>query len=228
MAAAIKAVLLDMDGTLFDSESFYKSLWQDTAREFGIILTDKAYQRFIGAHFEQCKGYIQELGGANFALDDFLTVMAEREESSPVPPMKPGAVALLQWLRQQNMTTALVTSSPLDMVERYFEPLGGTAIFDLVISGDHVSNFKPHPEPYQMACDELGLHPVQTLAVEDSNNGARSALAAGCPTIVIADILPIETDVKSRATACFESLSELPDWIHWYNRHHSSGPACYK
>ncbi len=222
MSTRIKAVLLDMDGTLFNSEALYKSLWQETAQDFGIALTDSHYQRFIGAHFDKCKQLIcqlaQQQSATNFQLEQFLTAMAIREEGCAVPPMKSGAQELLQWLHQQQIPVALVTSSPQVQVERYFEALGGTQQFQAVVTGNHVSNHKPHPEPYLHACQQLGIAPKNTLAVEDSNTGARSALDAGCITLVIPDILPIEDEIKAELCACLDALTELPDWLHWYNR----------
>lgn len=222
MSTKIKAVLLDMDGTLFNSEALYKSLWQETAQDFGITLTDSHYQSFIGAHFDECKQLINQLGQAQsstpFVLEEFLAAMLEREEQCTVPPLKNGAPELLQWLHQQHIPVALVTSSPQIQVERYFKVLGGIQQFQALVTSNHVTSHKPHPEPYLQACHKLGIAPHHGLAVEDSNTGARSALDAGCTTLMIPDILPIDDDIRTEICACLDSLAELPDWLRWYNR----------
>ena len=57
--------------------------------------------------------------------------------------------------------------------------------FAEVITGDAVSQGKPHPEPYLKAAHGLGVHPSRCLAIEDTHTGARSAVAAGCDTVLV-------------------------------------------
>jgi beta-phosphoglucomutase-like phosphatase (HAD superfamily) len=54
-----------------------------------------------------------------------------------------------------------------------------------------VSQGKPHPEPYLKAATALGVDPSATLAIEDSNTGARSAEAAGCTVLVVQNHVPV-------------------------------------
>ncbi len=211
----VQAILVDMDGTLLDSEALYKSLWQSTAREFGIDLNDLAYQRFIGARFDQCKDFIAELGGKGFSLPAFLKRLDEQESGTAAIPLKTGALELLTWLGEQSekqpLACALVTSAGRDKIEQNFsradlQTLGGLELFDTIVCGDDVQHPKPHPQPYSQACQQLGLSPGQTLAIEDSNSGARSALAAGCQTVFIPDVLPADTDILEQALM----LDDLP------------------
>ncbi len=210
MLSDLKAVLLDMDGTLFDSEVVYKSLWQKTAYDFGIDLNDKVYQSFVGAHFDTCKQLIQELGDENFVLNDFLAAMDRQDDAQRVPLLKPGAADLLQWLQTQMIPVALVTSAAQEEVEKNFAGLGGTSAFKVIVCGDDVENRKPHPEPYQLACKRLGISPEQALAVEDSNTGTLSAITAGCQTVVVPDILPITAEIERHLVAKLDSLVQLP------------------
>ena len=63
--------------------------------------------------------------------------------------------------------------------------------FATVVTGDRVEFGKPHPEPYLTAAAELGVHPGQCLAIEDSNTGAKSAVAAGCTVLCVPHHVPI-------------------------------------
>jgi beta-phosphoglucomutase-like phosphatase (HAD superfamily) len=63
--------------------------------------------------------------------------------------------------------------------------------FEAVVTGDGVSQGKPHPEPYLKAAAALGVDPADTLAIEDSNTGARSAEAAGCTVLVVQNHVPV-------------------------------------
>ena len=207
------AILLDMDGTLFDSETVYKKLWQDTAKGFGIDLTDALYQRFIGARFDHCKHYIQELGGAGFDLNAFLAALDKHEDAISPPPLKPGVMELLNWIQEKAMPSALVTSAGMHKVEHHFSALGGFHFFQAIVCGDDVQQPKPSPAPYQVACQKLGIAPRQALAIEDSNPGARSAISAGCQTLIIPDVLPLAPDVLESAVGVLDSLIYLPEWL---------------
>ncbi len=105
-------------------------------------------------------------------------------------PWRPGAVELLAELRRHRMRCALVTMS----YRRFVAPvLAGLPerTFEVVVTGDGVSRGKPHPEPYATAAALLGLDPSETLAIEDSNTGARSAEEAGCTVLVVPNHVPV-------------------------------------
>jgi beta-phosphoglucomutase-like phosphatase (HAD superfamily) len=63
--------------------------------------------------------------------------------------------------------------------------------FSEVVTGDAVTFGKPHPEPYLKAAALLGVLPEDCLAIEDSNTGARSAVAAGCTVLVVPNHVPV-------------------------------------
>jgi beta-phosphoglucomutase-like phosphatase (HAD superfamily) len=66
-----------------------------------------------------------------------------------------------------------------------------SGVFQAVVTGDEVTEGKPHPEPYLRAAAELGVDPRACVAIEDSPTGVRSATAAGVPTIAVPHIVPI-------------------------------------
>ncbi|CAM3422359.1 HAD family hydrolase [Parendozoicomonas haliclonae] len=212
MGNRVQAVLLDMDGTLFDSEAFYKRLWQDTARDFGIDLNDRVYKQFLGAPYSVCKQLIKDLGGESFSLDDFLQAMS-KQESGHIPALKPGAEELLIWLKQLNIPLALVTSAEHIKIHKNFAPHPQLQVFDVIVAFEDVDQAKPHPEPYLLACKKLGVSPENALAVEDSNAGALSALEAGCQTLMVPDVLAVDGQIQSQLAAVLDSLHALPNWL---------------
>jgi beta-phosphoglucomutase-like phosphatase (HAD superfamily) len=62
-----------------------------------------------------------------------------------------------------------------------------------VIAGDDVKYGKPHPEPYLMAAESLGLTPAECLAFEDSITGLSSAVAAGTNAVGVTNMLELPT-----------------------------------
>jgi beta-phosphoglucomutase-like phosphatase (HAD superfamily) len=78
--------------------------------------------------------------------------------------------------------------------------------FEVVVTGDAVTQGKPHPEPYLKAAALLGVDPARTLAIEDSNTGTRSAESAGCTVLVVPNHVPV---LEGERRVFVESLEEL-------------------
>ena len=72
-----------------------------------------------------------------------------------------------------------------------------------------VTHSKPHPEIYQMACKSLGLKPEECIAVEDSPNGIKSAVAAGLKTIMIPDTIAPTKEIESIVWKICTNLQEM-------------------
>ena len=106
-------------------------------------------------------------------------------------PWRPGARRLLTDLHQQGVPCALVTMSWRPLVDAVLEALAPIR-FEAVITGDAVTNGKPHPEPYVRAAAELGVDPVQCVAIEDSPTGVTSAAAAGCVVVAVPNLVEIQ------------------------------------
>ena len=97
---------------------------------------------------------------------------------------------LLADLNRSGVPCALVTMSYRRFVAPILAALPDDA-FTTVVTGDAVSQGKPHPEPYLKAARNLGVPPGDCLAIEDSNTGARSAVAAGCTVLVVPNHVPV-------------------------------------
>jgi HAD superfamily hydrolase (TIGR01509 family) len=105
-------------------------------------------------------------------------------------PWRPGARELLDDLNDAGIPCGLVTMSYRSFVAPVLAALPPAA-FTTVVTGDGVSQGKPHPEPYRKAARNLGVDPADCLAIEDSNTGARSAETAGCTVLVVPNHVPV-------------------------------------
>ena len=105
-------------------------------------------------------------------------------------PWRPGARELLDDLRANDIRCALVTMSYRRFVTPILQSLPPDT-FEVVVTGDSVTQGKPHPEPYAKAAAILGVAAEHTVAIEDSNTGARSAEAAGCTVLVVQNHVPV-------------------------------------
>ncbi len=186
------AVLWDMDGTLVDTEPYWiQSEFELVELHGGTWSTEHALN-LVGNDLIDSGRYIREHGGVDLEPADIVEELLDRVVArvEKEVPWRPGAPELLADLRDNGVRCALVTMS----YRRFVAPiLAGLpeGTFEVVVTGDAVTQGKPHPEPYQKAAAVLGVDPARTLAIEDSNTGARSAEAAGCTVLVVPNHVPV-------------------------------------
>lgn len=192
MVAGPDAVLWDMDGTLVDTEPYWiESEFELVDKHGGQWSTEHAYN-LVGNDLLDSGRYIREHGSIDLEpaeiVEELLDRVVQRVEQRV--PWQPGAVELLADLRAHGVRCALVTMSYRRFVEPILADLPeGT--FEVVVTGDAVTRGKPHPDPYQKAAAVLGVPARRTLAIEDSNTGAKSAEAAGCTVLVVPNHVPV-------------------------------------
>ncbi|MGL6314798.1 HAD family hydrolase [Vibrio sp. WXL103] len=198
----IKAVLFDMDGLIFDSESLYKRSWQFAASEQGLVISEDLYQNFIGVQDPECEQMLVEAFADQFDLQRFIQVRDQHFHNARAEgiPFKPGFAELFSAIQSKQLKTAIVTSAPRADVEHNFSRSDYLSQFDLVITAEDVKRGKPNPDCYQMAYQSLGLSAQQCLVLEDSNNGAHAGLAASCQVIMIPDLLPALPEYQDKVT----------------------------
>ena len=115
-------------------------------------------------------------------------------------PWRPGARELLDELHTAGIRCALVTMSEAPLAREIVASLP-KPYFDFLVTGDTVTQGKPHPEAYLTAVEllqeqdpELGLH--HCIALEDSAPGVAAAVASGVPTVAIPHIVPLPHDPR--------------------------------
>lgn len=196
----LKAVLFDMDGLIFDTESIYKQSWQYAATEQGLTITDDFYQQFIGVQDPECERILAEHFQDAIDMPRYKAVRDEHFHNlrNQGVALKPGFGALFYAIKQHGLLTAIVTSSHLPEVKHNFSGSTYLAQFDLVITAEDVERGKPNPDCYQMAYRHLGVDAKQCLVLEDSNNGIKAALAAKCQAVMIPDLLPPLPELKDK------------------------------
>lgn len=181
---SLAAVLWDMDGTLVDTEPYWMAAETPLVERFGGTWSHEQALSLVGLGLEDSARIFQEAGvrmGIREIIDH-LTDEVMRQLAVTGVPFRPGARELLHDLRQSGIKTALVTMSMRRMATTVVDLIDFDA-FDVVIAGDDATRPKPFPDPYLQACGLLGVAPGQTVAIEDSPNGLRSAVASGASVI---------------------------------------------
>lgn len=181
-----------MDGTLVDTEPYWIAAEYALVESFGGTWSDTHAHALVGNALLDSAAYIREHGGVALELPEIVDrllvdVIAATEREIP---WRPGARELLAELAEQGVPCALVTMSYTDLARTMTDQLPESA-FAAVVTGDQVSDGKPHPEAYLTAMERLGVSAAGSVAIEDSPNGVASAEAAGCLVVAVPHQVPI-------------------------------------
>lgn len=184
------AVIFDLDGTLIDTESVAITTGVQALARVGLPDGQDLLHRLIGKDIPTCAAILHR---EHPEIDHDLFHRHWREafdaqiESSL--RLKPGVTELLERLP---LPRALCTSSSREAAHHKLGLAGLKDAFAHVVTLDDVRAAKPHPEPYLLTAERLGVSPARCVVFEDSETGAASAKAAGCHVVQVPDILPTD------------------------------------
>ena len=178
----------------------------------GKTLDPKLRQRLVGTRMDEFLGTIRdELG-----IEDTVAVMDTEVtdhmiELIPIQvTVKPGAQELVEFVAKQKIPCAIASSSPLSIIDTVVRHYGWQDIFTTRVSAAEVPFGKPAPDVYLEAAFRLDIAPEDCLALEDSLNGARAAVAAGMTCYAVPDSMHSSRQSFEGITEhVFESLHEV-------------------
>ena len=182
-----------MDGTLVDTEPYWIAAEAPLVQEYGGSWTHEDALQLVGLGLDSSARILQE-AGVRLSVDEIIATLTARvvamcEEKGV--PFRPGALELLRDLRAAGIRTGLVTMSMRPMALSILDLIEFEA-FDVVVAGDDARRPKPFPDPYLQAADALGIDIADAVAIEDSPNGLRSAIASGAVALAVPNILPLD------------------------------------
>lgn len=209
-AAAPPAVLLDMDGTLVDTES----LWLRTVREaVPRIGTDDLFD-VLGRSAAGTATHLQALTGGDaptLAADlEARFLAAVQRETAPLP----GALELLDLLQESGIPAALVSASSRPVMDAVLKTLGADRFRTTSAEGE-TPRTKPAADPYLAAARALGVDPAACLAVEDSPTGVAAAEAAGCRVLAVPSYTPIDPAPRRTVRRGLVGIARQELWSAW-------------
>ena len=206
-----RAVILDMDGTLLDTEPLAARAWGDAASALGLEFDASLPPRMIGRNFADCRAMIVARHGDDYPTDRLMSgwraaydAIVERDGLA----LKPGVEELFDWLDAEGLPRAVATSTRRERAHAALARAGLAARIDALVGGDEVVQGKPAPDIFLVAASRLGVPPAACSVLEDSDAGVLGALAAGMTPIVIPDLLPPSPDVLSSEPLVLATLHD--------------------
>lgn len=214
----IKAIIFDLDGVIFDSESEYRKIYKEVNSEFHFHLTERERQAFNSMKWANMKGFLKEKY-PNLDAESYVNRVREktieREKLEKPIKMKKGFLHLIEFLKTRDVKIALATSSNKAKVNKMFASynLDCAQIFDVISCSNEVEHAKPAPDIYNLACERLGTTPDECLVLEDSIGGITSATAAGCKIIVVRDKILPPKEVRQNCIKIVNNLKNAEKFV---------------
>ena len=198
-----------MDGTLLDTERYFRDAWIETSKRWGLSNSEEFYVYVAGRPVHTVKNRFMET--YEKSADEFDAFVKERvsavvEMLKIKIPVKPYCFELLDFLRDNGIKMALATSTAMYITGRNMDMTGIGEYMDHIVTGEMIKNGKPAPDIFLEAARRLGADPCECAVIEDSYNGLRGAHAAGMQAIMIVDCQEPNEETHSLTVAECDSL----------------------
>jgi beta-phosphoglucomutase len=209
---------MDFDGTLVDSLPLARQVYGQFAQTYGFQDSDEEFATLNGPSLEEIVEYLRvrhKLDAQPAALCAYYRALIKDAYETVTP--KPGAHAVLAEAARRGVRVALVTSADASIAQRFLARHQWDTCITPVVSGEEVARSKPDPAIYHLALARVDCLPSHTVAIEDSVNGVRAAVAAGVEVTALADGSPHATGSDrlraAGATRVIASLAEFFDGV---------------
>ena len=208
-------VIFDMDGLMFDTERVVFYGWEYAGEIMGYDFGDTFYST-LGLTAKSTLELLVNKYGSDFDTEKFTLLkraFAQKYYDENGVPVKKGLIELLDYLKAHSYKIAVATSTVFDRAQ-YLLTLGGIIQrFDAVVTGDMITNGKPDPEIFLLACQKLGFPSHECLVIEDSPFGITAAHDAGIKAIMVPDMVQPDDETKKLLYACSDDLSAVIDLL---------------
>lgn len=180
-----KIVFIDLDGTLVNSLKPLFNTYLSLCRRFGVEGTRQEFADLNGVTIAEAAVYLKNKYNFPLEADQLFELYMEELGQHYVndSTLMPGVNEFIHFARAHNLRLAIVTAASANMAGGLIERLNLSADFEAVITSDEVQSGKPAPDLYLCALEVTKTTSDEALAIEDSDNGIRSAESAGINTL---------------------------------------------
>jgi HAD superfamily hydrolase (TIGR01509 family) len=207
----IEAVVFDLDGVLVDSEQVWDKARKELAAERGGRWHEQASRDMMGMSSLEWSRYMHDVIGLEDPPEEISAEVVRRLEEiyRRELPLIGGAAEAVERLAAR-WPLGLASSSNRELIDLVLELSGLAPYFRVTVSSEEVARGKPAPDVYVEAARRLQVAPGSCAAIEDSENGIRSAKAAGMRVLALPNPqFPPAEDVLALADDVLDSIGEL-------------------
>jgi len=207
----VGAVVFDLDGVLIDSESVWDAVRRALTEEWGGQWHGNAHRDMMGMSAPEWSCYMHERLRVPRSPGEINVEVVRRMADAYAThlPLLPGAVDCVRRLAL-HWPLAVASSSNQELIDVVLREAGLQQCFRIVLSSEEVKSGKPAPDVYLEAANRLGVRPMACVAIEDSANGIRSAIAAGMRVVAVPNRqYPPGHEALDLAQAVVPSLREI-------------------
>jgi HAD superfamily hydrolase (TIGR01509 family) len=212
LSGVLRAVLLDIDGTLVDSVDLHARAWHEAFWHFGKEVELAAVRSQIGKGGDQLVPVVldeEELDAFGDDLQRYRTRLFARRYLPWVRSL-PGARELVLRVRSRGLRVGLASSCKQDELGHYTALAGIDGLYDAATTADDAERSKPHPDVFDACLEELGVAPADALAVGDSPFDALAAARAGVRTVgLLSGGFPRRALEEAGCIAVYEDPADL-------------------
>lgn len=209
----IKAVLFDMDGLMFDTESLSTKGFIEAAKKQGYDMTEEETHLVLGfkpvAIYKFYEEYFKDKGIDGKKLVDDHYKYLENVLFTTGPDKMPYLEELLIYLKDNSYKVAIASSSDLHHINNNLEKTGVKKYIDIIASGEEVSNGKPAPDVFLLAAERLGVDAKDCIVLEDSLSGMKAGYSSGAKAIMVPDSVGPDEYTKSIAYKVVDNLRDV-------------------
>jgi HAD superfamily hydrolase (TIGR01509 family) len=216
--ARFGAVVFDMDGLLLDSERPLLDAWVEAARELEHPFDPQLLARVLGLPGQDGVALFRASLGSDYPYERVRVRAKELLTTARAQGyrVKDGVRELLHKLRAAGIPCAVASSTRRAQIELSLAQVELLPFFNAIAAGDEVSHGKPAPDIFLLTAERLGVEPEACLVFEDSEHGARGALAAGMQVVIVPDVNPPSDEARASCLAVLDSLLQA-DFDAWFS-----------
>lgn len=184
----ITTVIFDMNGVITDDEDLHELATQKAFEKVGLSITPDIYRQYCLGRTD-ASAFVDLIGDFHLKDQEVSSIINDKsilyqELIADNLKIYPGVIRLIENLCLK-YTLALTTSSTFEEAQTVVNQLEIENRFKVIVSSNDVKRGKPDPEPYLLTAEKLGVSSDNCVVIEDSENGIRSAIAAGMKCIAL-------------------------------------------
>ena len=207
-----KAIIFDMDGTLFDTERISVDAWFKAGEKFNLPVTEEFCLKLTGRNRISAQPIFKAYMPDYFNEDEVYAYRREVIEEykkihGPLP--KGDLKHIFSMIKSQGYKLALCSSSYEPSINLNLGMSKTREYFDVIVNGSMVERGKPAPDIYLLTAQKLGVKSEECLVFEDSENGILSAHKAGMDVMMVLDLIEPTDEMRNICLKIYEHLDDI-------------------